>query len=130
MLLRGDARRTRDDYLLEISLSLPFQTDTNTGLGIVIKCFLEGLITYHGSKVTPEEADSESVKEAKETIAEMLESTFESVKNIKHELGKGFRFWRALMISVRLLGEEKSMSPETVEQFEAADRWLAPMNFE
>ena len=97
MLLRGDARRTaRDDYLLEISLSLPFTADTNTGLGIVIKCFLEGLITFHGKPVEEKEKASEEVVEAKEAVAEMLDGTFENVRNVKSELGRGFRFWSAV----------------------------------
>ncbi len=35
-----------------------------------------------------------------------------------------------LMIAVRVLGEEKSLAPETLAQFEAADKWLKPMSFE
>lgn len=36
LLLKGDARRSREDYL-EITLSLPFSRDTNTGMGVVWK---------------------------------------------------------------------------------------------
>jgi hypothetical protein len=36
MLLRGDAKRNRDD-LLDIALSLPFQGEVNTGFGILAK---------------------------------------------------------------------------------------------
>ena len=102
MLLRGDARRVMDDYLLEISLSLPFQTDTNTGMGILIKCFLEGLITYHGHSISKEEAQSEEAQEAKKEVAEMLDSLFENVKNVHHELTRGFRFWKAVSAQIRV----------------------------
>ncbi len=97
MLLRGDARRhSREDYLLEISLSLPFSADTGTGMGIVIKCFVEGLLTYHGGAVGAEEAETEEVKGMKEELAELLDSTFENVKNVRNELARGFRFWNAV----------------------------------
>jgi Temperature dependent protein affecting M2 dsRNA replication len=33
LLLRNDARKARDD-LLDIALSLPFQTEVNTGFGV------------------------------------------------------------------------------------------------
>ncbi|PWN53396.1 hypothetical protein IE53DRAFT_324877 [Violaceomyces palustris] len=126
MLLRGDARRARDDYL-DISLSLPFQNDTNTGLGIVVKCYVEALITFHGSTVREDERDSEEVREAKASVIEMLDELFENVKDVKAELAKGFRFWDSLMIAVQTLKAEKSIANEVHAQFEAADKWFRPM---
>ena len=94
MILRGEARRARDDYL-DIALSLPFQHDTNTGLGIVVKCYLEALLTFHGA-VSEEEEKSDKVREAKSSVIEMLVETFENVKDVKYELARGFRFWAAV----------------------------------
>lgn len=95
MLLRGDAKRSRDDYL-DISLSLPFQNDANTGLGIVVKCYLDALLTFHGGPVTEADANSEEVREAQESVLGMLEGTFENVKDVRAELARGFRFWDAV----------------------------------
>ncbi|KAN0061277.1 hypothetical protein ACQY0O_006123 [Thecaphora frezii] len=126
MLLRGDARRSRDDYL-DISLSLPFQHDTNSGLGIVVKCYLDALLTFHGGPVKEDEVEEEAVKEAKSSVVEMLVETFENVKDIRYELARGFRFWDSLMVAVETLKAENAISSEVVLQFEAANRWLQPM---
>ncbi|KAL9936842.1 hypothetical protein V8E36_004077 [Tilletia maclaganii] len=127
LLLRGDARRTRDDFL-DIALSLPFGTDSNTGLGIMVKCYLEGLLTIHdGKAVEASEVGSAEVKAEKEAIVDMLAETFENVKDVRAELRRGFRFWEALMIAVRTLTAEKAVSVELAQQFEGADKWLAPM---
>ncbi|EPQ31463.1 uncharacterized protein PFL1_00798 [Pseudozyma flocculosa PF-1] len=126
MLLRGDARRSRDDYL-DISLSLPFQHDTNTGLGIVVKCYLDALLTFLGGPVTDAQTDDEAVKDAKASVIEMLVETFGNVKDIKYELARGFRFWDALLVAVGTLKTENAISPEVAQHFEAADKWLQPM---
>ncbi|KAK0551471.1 hypothetical protein OC846_002000 [Tilletia horrida] len=127
LLLKGDARRARDDYL-DIALSLPFGADANTGLGIVVKCYIEGLLTMHdGQAVKSGEENSEEVKAEKEDIVDMLGQTFENVKDVRAELRRGFRFWDALMVAVRTLSAEKAVSPELAQQFENANQWLAPM---
>ncbi|CAD6955960.1 unnamed protein product [Tilletia caries] len=130
LLLRGDARRARDDFL-DIALSLPFGTDANTALGIVVKCYLEGLLTMHDGRAISEEevkgAGREEVREEKEAIVEMLGETFENVKDVKGELRRGFRFWDVLMVAVRTLNTEKAVSAELAQQFEKANAWLAPM---
>ncbi|KAE8210682.1 hypothetical protein CF327_g5472 [Tilletia walkeri] len=127
LLLRGDARRARDDFL-DIALSLPFGTDANTALGIMVKCYLEGLLTMHeGKAVGKEEMADEGVVGEKEAIVEMLGETFENVKDVKAELRRGFRFWDVLMVAIRTLSAEKAVSVELAQQFEGANAWLAPM---
>ncbi|SPO28323.1 related to MKT1 - retroviral protease signature protein [Ustilago trichophora] len=126
LLLRGDARRGRDDYL-DISLSLPFQTDVNTGMGIVVKCYLDGLLTYRGGPVLPEQVDDEEVVEAKQGVLHALEETFANVKDVKMELGRSFRFWQAVLVAVETLDAENAISKDVVKQFREADAWLAPL---
>lgn len=96
MLLRNDARRVRDDFL-DISLSLPFQADSNTGFGVLAKTYLDATIAYNeGSPITEADAESEDAKDAKDAALEAVEETFTSVKNPRAEVERGFRFWDAV----------------------------------
>lgn len=126
LLLRGDGRRNRDDYL-DISLSLPFQTDVNTGMGIVVKCYLDGLIAYHEGPVTADQAEDASVMEEKKGVLGMLDETFTNVKDVRAELGRAFRFWTAVREGVETLDKENAISKDVVSQFRDADAWLSPM---
>ncbi len=126
LLLRGDARRGRDDYL-DIALSLPFQTDVNTGMGIVVKCFLDGLLAFHDGPVAAENQDDADVVEAKQSVLGMLDETFANVKQVSAELARAFRFWAAVMVAVDTLDAENAISKEVVAQFRDAERWLKPM---
>ncbi|KAJ3928930.1 MAG: temperature dependent protein affecting M2 dsRNA replication [Lentinula lateritia] len=91
MLLRGDARRARDD-LLDVTLSLPFQTEVNTGFGVLAKVYLDALTHInHGARVRDPLA--EGVAEAKALALEICEETFTGVKYPKQEVERGFRFW-------------------------------------
>lgn len=91
MLLRGDVRRQRDD-LLDIALSLPFQSDVNTGFGILAKVYLDAL-THINNRQRVRDPDAEGVKEAKALALDICEETFPGVKYPKHEVERGFRFW-------------------------------------
>lgn len=96
MLLRGDARRGRDD-LLDIALSLPFQMDVNTGFGVLAKVYLDAL-THINNRTRVRDANAEGVKEAKALALEICEDTFPGVKNPKAEVERGFRFWDCVRI--------------------------------
>lgn len=91
MLLRGDTRRPRDD-LLDISLSLPFQTEVNTGFGVLAKVYLDAL-THINKQQRVRDPNAEGVKEAKALALEICEETFPGVKGPKLEVERGFRFW-------------------------------------
>src|SRR5882762_9803674 len=91
MLLRSDARRARDD-LLDITLSLPFQTEVNTGFGVLAKVYLDAL-THINNGTRVRDANAEGVKEAKDMALEICEETFPGVKFPKYEVERGFRFW-------------------------------------
>jgi hypothetical protein len=91
MLLRSDARRARDD-LLDITLSLPFQTEVNTGFGVLAKVYLDAL-THINNRTRVRDPNAEGVKEAKAVALEICEETFPGVKFPKQEVERGFRFW-------------------------------------
>lgn len=93
MLLQHHCRRERDD-LLDISLSLPFQADVNTGYGILIKVYLDGLVHLYGGPVVDPEA--EGVREAKDDALDFCDETFSGVKDPRNEVKRGFRFWDAV----------------------------------
>ena len=91
MLLRNDARRARDD-LLDIALSLPFQTEVNTGFGVLAKVYLDAL-THINNGTRVRDANAPGVSVAKEMALDLCEETFPGVKNPKAEVERGFRFW-------------------------------------
>ena len=91
MLLRHDARRGRDD-LLDINLSLPFQTEVNTGFGVLAKVYLDAL-THINGRQRVRDPNAEGVREAKLMALDICEETFQGVKYPKAEVERGFRFW-------------------------------------
>ncbi|KAG5642915.1 hypothetical protein DXG03_001886 [Asterophora parasitica] len=125
MLLRADARRSRDDYL-DITLSLPFQTEVNTGFGVLAKVYLDAL-THINNRTRVRDPNAEGVKEAKELALEICEETFPGVKYPKQEVERGFRFWDVALAAMRHLHSEGAVLRELIDQFEAAEAWLAPM---
>lgn len=126
LLLRQETPPPRDNCL-DLSLSLPFQADTNTGLGILIKCYLDALYTLQGGMLRDGDEKREDVVEAKSTVVEMLVETFENVRDVAHELRRGGRFWAALMAAVNVLGEEQAIDDALVQQFRATDAHLRPV---
>ncbi|KAL0243618.1 hypothetical protein I308_105585 [Cryptococcus tetragattii IND107] len=149
LLLSGDGRRNRDDYS-DIMLSeynpsqcftdmtgLPFQTDVNTGFGILAKSYLDAT-SYHNQlePITEEMIGTERAETAKRQAILFIEENFSSVKGPVQELERGFRFWDAVMVAIRCLAEEQGPNPklaqtvvgkDVIEQFEKADKWLKPM---
>ena len=101
MLLRHDARQNRED-LLDINLSLPFQSEVNTGFGVLAKVYLDAL-THINNRQRVRDPNAEGVKEAKAMALEICEETFPGVKNPKQEVERGFRFWDVVSPSVSLL---------------------------
>lgn len=126
LLLKSESRQPRDDYL-DLSLSLPFQTDTNTGMGIVVKCYLDAIYTLHGGAIQENETQNADVVESKDTVVEMLVETFENIRDVPLELRRAFRLWAALMEAIEVLAAEQSITPTVAQQFRAADAWLKPM---
>ncbi|KAF5360086.1 hypothetical protein D9758_007578 [Tetrapyrgos nigripes] len=125
MLLRGDARRARDDYL-DIALSLPFQTEVNTGFGVLAKVYLDAL-THINNGTRVRDPYAENVAYFKEMALEICEETFPGVKGPKLEVERGFRFWDVTLMAMRQLHSEGAVLQELIDQFEAAEAWLKPM---
>lgn len=102
LLLRSDARRSREDYL-ELALSLPFTSDTNTGMGILFKAYGDAVCHLAGGVEVlkragagtkgGDEAEVQTVSEAKTQTLGLLDDVFPNVKNVTAELQRGFRFW-------------------------------------
>jgi hypothetical protein len=150
MLLRSDARKSRDD-LLDITLSLPFQTEVNTGFGVLAKVYLDAL-THLNNRTRVRDPNAEGIPEAKAIALETCEETFPGVKYPKQEVERGFRFWDVVsydhhlrpvilfnffiwvniklcqaLSAMRQLHSEGAVLRELIDQFEAAEAWLAPM---
>ncbi|WFD33416.1 hypothetical protein MCUN1_000229 [Malassezia cuniculi] len=128
MFLAGDARTVRDDYL-DINLSLPFQHDVNTGMGILCKCYIDALYTLHGGPVSAGEENDATVVETKTSIIEMLVETFENVRDVRAELVRGFHMWAALIKAIESLHKDNAIDSELYAAFNRADAWLRPMMF-
>lgn len=145
ILLRHDAKGARDD-LLDINLSLPFQSEVNTGFGVLAKVYLDAL-THLNNRQRVRDPNGEGVKEAKQMALDICEETFPGVKNPKGEVERGFRFWDVVssplgmllpydadsistmqtLTAMRCLHSENAAPAEVIDQFEAAEAWLAPM---
>ncbi|MBL2474451.1 hypothetical protein ELJ50_30305, partial [Klebsiella pneumoniae] len=80
LFLRGDAKRQRDDFV-DIALSLPFQSEVNTGLGILAKTYIDVTISQYEGSLVGADPESEKVKEAKETALEILVDPFLVIRN-------------------------------------------------
>ena len=126
LLLHTESRQQRDDYV-DLSFSLPFQSDTNTGMGILIKCYMDALYTLHNGPITADEAHAPDVVEAKKTVVDMLIETFENVRDVTLELRRARRFWTALMAAVDVLAAEKVMEADLHRQFCSAHAYLGPL---
>lgn len=157
MLLKGDARRSREDYL-EISLSLPFKCDTNTGMGVLWKGWcdacshigsqmglgtredLGGFASHSPPPVEPaqqtqsnansngnnnngiSEEKKQALEEVKAAVSGMLDGAFGNVRDVRHELARGVRFWDVVMVATRTLHQEGSLHADLFQQFESANR--------
>ncbi|CAI2168817.1 8627_t:CDS:10 [Funneliformis geosporum] len=97
MFLNGDCVKDRQDFL-EISLSLPFLYDANTGLGIIAKTYLENVIT-----LSKDNAISEALKK--------LDETFTGCINV--------------FIAINSLKASGAISNETASQFINTNNWLS-----
>lgn len=126
MLLTGAAKKHREEYMdlmlssfsksnLAFTLTLaglPFQTETNTGFGILFKTYLDVTVfSYEGDAITESTTDSQSAKDAKSQALDFVEQSFESVKNPRLEVERGFRFWDTVSLSLAYLKR-------------GADRWI------
>jgi hypothetical protein len=75
---------------------LPFQTDVNTGFGILAKTYLDAT-SYHFDGTIPEgQADTPEAVSAKKEALAFLEQSFLGIKNPIQEIERGFRFWDAV----------------------------------
>ena len=87
-----------------MNLSLPFQSEVNTGFGVLAKVYLDAL-THINNGQRVRDPNAEGVKEAKAVALDICEETFQGVKYPKAEVERGFRFWDVVratfLLSVR-----------------------------
>lgn len=79
-------------------LGLPFQTDVNTGFGILAKTYLDAATFHYGDSITEANAQTDEVQQAKRSALEFVEQAFTGVKNPIQEVERGFRFWDAVSL--------------------------------
>ncbi|RUO95685.1 temperature dependent protein affecting M2 dsRNA replication-domain-containing protein [Jimgerdemannia flammicorona] len=162
LFLNGRCRRDRDDYLqiscrsvivylqLPVILSieprdspgpspqpprsLPYLQDVNTALGLVVKFYLEGLITSASAAST--DADSAHAPLAPAPTQSQfgdalvrLDDTFTSCSDVRSDLKRGFDFWDRVVAGVHVLHHNKSIPEELAVQFVEADRWVKERRF-
>ncbi|KAJ3565031.1 hypothetical protein NP233_g7901 [Leucocoprinus birnbaumii] len=101
-------------------------TEVNTGFGVLAKVYLDAL-THINNRERVRDPNAEGVKEAKALALEICEETFPGVKYPKLEVERGFRFWDIALTAMRQLHSEGQVLRELIDQFEAAEAWLAPM---
>ncbi|CAG8453923.1 4770_t:CDS:10 [Acaulospora morrowiae] len=119
MFLNGDCVKERQDYL-DIALSLPFLNDVNTGLGIIVKTYLENVIAFS------KEGDSKSVNSSHINDAlKKIEDTFTACESAKSDLENGFLFWDEIIAGVKSLKASSVISNEISSQFINANTWLS-----
>jgi len=82
---------------------LPYQSEPNTGFGILAKTYLDVVIYHYGDTVAEEDMLGEKSKGSKKQALEFVESSFGSVKTPVAEVERGFRFWDAVRVSSKLL---------------------------
>jgi hypothetical protein len=79
-----------------VAIGLPFQSEVNTGFGILAKTYLDAATLYFGDTITVDNANSPEVQLAKKKAMAFVEDNFTSVKMPVQELDRGFRFWDAV----------------------------------
>lgn len=85
---------------MEVSLSLPFQNEANTGMGILFKGYADAMVCHRAeieSDSSNEGVNKEDLlKELKEDILSGAQDGFPMVRDVRAELNRGFRFWDAV----------------------------------
>ncbi|RUS17673.1 temperature dependent protein affecting M2 dsRNA replication-domain-containing protein [Endogone sp. FLAS-F59071] len=133
LFLNGRCRKERGDYL-DISCSLPYLQDVNTALGLVVKFYLETLITATSpSSVDPDVAHSPPAptptqSQITEALAK-LDDTFTSCSDVRGDLRRGLDLWDRVVIGVRVLHQSKSVPEDLANQFFEAEQWLNERKF-
>lgn len=88
LLLRGDAKRDRTDWL-DIAGMLPFSFESNTVMGVIFKAYCDAV----DSMMT----EGQDAAEIKDSVVSALQDAFgSSIRDVKGEVQRAFRFWDAV----------------------------------
>jgi hypothetical protein len=97
---------------MEVSLSLPFQVEPNTGMGILFKGYADAIVCTK-TEIENEENAEELLLELKNDIIAGAQDGFPMVRDVRAELNRGFRFWDAvchpLSLSLSLSSNKKTL---------------------
>ncbi|KIM38299.1 hypothetical protein M413DRAFT_244120 [Hebeloma cylindrosporum] len=115
-----------NSFVRSLTRALRTLLEVNTGFGVLAKVYLDAL-THINNGTRVRDPNAPGVKVAKEMALDLCEETFPGVKYPKAEVERGFRFWDVALAAMRQLHSEDSVMRELIEQFEAAEAWLAPM---
>ncbi|KAK6363233.1 hypothetical protein TWF730_000676 [Orbilia blumenaviensis] len=113
LLMNGDADRNDRTDWKQIGLTIPFVEDTNAGLGIAVKTYLDELTNTEDP--TSYETRLRIQKE------QLIPQMFVQSVDVMADVGKAFRLWDAIMSGIKA-GTE-SLIPDT-SKFAEADAWL------
>ncbi|KAI9831325.1 MAG: hypothetical protein M1819_005099 [Sarea resinae] len=111
LLLNGDADRDRDDWI-DLGLDLPFVEDTDCGLGIAVKSYLDELMAQP-DPTSPATRDTVKAKGPNEWFWHVVDFT--------GDLEIAFRLWDAVFKGVQAAGSDVKDSTMWAD----ADAWLA-----
>ncbi|KAK9777908.1 putative XPG N-terminal domain-containing protein [Seiridium cardinale] len=95
MLLFAESKKEREDYL-EISQQLPFLTDSDVGLGIAVKTYLDDI---HPS-------DTTEIKQKK--LDEFPSKYVPYATDFSKDLQVSFAFFDALHVGIKALGDDQA----------------------
>lgn len=85
--------QARIDQVDTTFTGLPFQSEVNTGFGILAKTYIDATIAFsEGGIKAGDEEKPESIN-AKDEAMRIVEETFTNVKSPRMEVERGFRFW-------------------------------------
>lgn len=114
LLANNDANKLGELRWDTLGVSLPFQHNTNSGLGIAVKTYLDELC----GKENP--TDSKQREEKKSE----LKTLFAHSTDIVSDFEKALRLWDAVVVAVKSAVNEGAFSASEAEAFEDADAWL------
>ncbi|KAJ7155893.1 XPG I-region protein [Mycena filopes] len=105
-----------NSFVRSLTRALRTLLEVNTGFGVLGKVYLDAL-THINNRTRVRDPNAPGVREAKAMALEICEETFPGVKYPKLEA----------LTAMRQLHSEGAVLRELIDQFEAAEAWLAPM---
>ncbi|KTW29683.1 hypothetical protein T552_00891 [Pneumocystis carinii B80] len=113
LFMNQDANRERDDWL-EFTRLLPFNNEYDITMGVVIKTYLEKIITY----------ENPTSEDSKKKAIEYLKSTFISAENIEEDIVKFRYLWNSIVYGIKVADILGVVDKVESDRFLKANNWL------